>query len=178
MPPQFWVDFYVFSVVVRAGSTVAASELLAMPQSTVSRKYRTFGRTNGLTVLGKSGSYKLPPGSAYYQQLVEAFAEYRRSSGQYSYMLVCSSELSRRMFASGTDYSLFPGFVLLSSVLLPWMRDSRLLDFSLTAEISPTNPDHQITLIGEFSPYVVLGRDEIGSFLRGFPFQFREIVSR
>ena len=178
MPPQFWTDFYVFGVVLGAGSTVAASEVLAMPQSTVSRKYRTFARTNGLTVLGKSGSYRLPPDSGYYKRLVETFFEYRRFSGQFSYVLSCSDELARRLAVSGTDYALFPGFALFSPVLLPWMRDSRLLDFSLSVGNTPDSPDRQITLAGEFSPHSDLHLDQVGPFLRGFPFQFRDLVSR
>ena len=178
MPPQFWVDFYVFGIVLGAGSTVAASEVLAMPQSTVSRKYRTFARSNGLTVLGKSGSYRLPPDSGYYKRLIEAFFEYRRFSGQYSYVLCSSDEFSRRLAVSGTDYSLFPGFALFSPVMLPWMRDSGMLDFSLSVENTPDSSARQITLAGEFSPLADLHLDQVGSLLRGFPFQFRDLVSR
>ena len=178
MPPQFWIDFYVFGVVLGAGSTVAASEVLAMPQSTVSRKYRTFARANGLTVLGKSGSYRLPPDSGYFKRLIEAFFEYRRFSGQYSYVVSCSDELSRRLAVSATDYALFPGFALFSPVLMPWMMDSRMLDFSLKVENTPDSPDRQITLFGEFSPLADLHLDQVASFLRGFPYQFRDLVSR
>ena len=178
MPPQFWVDFFVFAMVLGAGSTVAAADVLAMPQSTVSRKYRTFARSNGLTVLGKSGSYRLPPGSVYYSRLTDAFIEYRHSTGQYSYVLSCSDELSRHLAVSGTDYAQFPGFALFAPALLPWMKSSRILDFSLCVENTTDSSDRQITIVGEFSPLSDVHLDEVGSFLRGFPFQFRDLVSR
>ena len=176
MPPQFWVDFFVFSVVVNTGSTVEASEVLSMPQSTVSRKYRTFAQSNGLTVLGRSGDYRLPPDYSYFQTLLQAFFEYRRFSGQYSCILSLSEEVSGRANETTNDYSLYPGFVFFSKEILPWMEESRLFDFSLSVKKIPLKSEEQEYLSGLIRPFADLHMDEVGSYLRGFPFQFRELA--
>ena len=176
MPPQFWVDFYVFSIVVNTGSTVEASQALSMPQSTVSRKYRTFAQSNGLTVLGRSGDYRLPPDSSYFQILLQAFFEYRRFSGQYSCILSLSEDVSGRAHEITSDYSLFPGFVYFSKELSPWMEQSGLFDFSLSVKKIPLKTENQQCLSGEIMPFADIHMDEVGSFLRGFPFQFRDLA--
>lgn len=178
MLPQFWVDFYVFSVVLGSGSTVAAADLLAMPQSTVSRKYRTFARSNGLTVLGRSGSYKLPPGSSYYGLLLQAFREFRRSSSQFACILSLSDEASRLSRVVEGDYSLYPGFMLFSSEVLPWMRDSDLYDFSLSVENIPSKSGSPAFFSGQLSSLADIHADDVRIFLKGFPFQFRELIAR
>ena len=176
MPPQFWVDFYVFSIVVNTGSTVEASQALSMPQSTVSRKYRTFAQSNGLTVLGRSGDYRLPPDSSYFQILLKAFFEYRRFSGQYSCILSLSEDVSGRAHETTSDYSLFPGFVYFSKELSPWMEQSGLFDFSLSVKKIPLKTENQQCLSGEIMPFADIHMDEVGSYLRGFPFQFRDLA--
>ena len=176
MPPQFWVDFYVFSIVVNTGSTVEASQALSMPQSTVSRKYRTFAQSNGLTVLGRSGDYRLPPDSSYFQILLQAFFEYRHFSGQYSCILSLSEDVSGRAHETTSDYSLFPGFVYFSKELSPWMQQSGLFDFSLSVEKIPLKTENQQCLSGEIMPFADIQMDEVGSYLRGFPFQFRDLA--
>lgn len=176
MPPQFWVDFYVFSIVVNTGNTVEASQALSMPQSTVSRKYRTFAQSNGLTVLGRSGDYRLPPDSSYFQILLQAFFEYRRFSGQYSCILSLSEDVSGRAHETTSDYSLFPGFVYFSKELSPWMQQSGLFDFSLSVKKIPLKTENQQCLSGEIMPFADIHMDEVGSYLRGFPFQFRDLA--
>ena len=177
MPPQFWVDFFVFAVVLGSGSTVAAADVLAMPQSTVSRKYRTFARSNGLTVLGKSGCYRLPPDSSYFTQLLTAFCEFRHFTSQYSCVVSIEEGIPEATRLAASDYTLFPGFVLFSPVVLPWMRESELFDFSLTVENIASKSGNQILLSGRLAPLSPIHTEDLGGFLRGFPFQFRELVS-
>ena len=158
-----------------AGSTVAASQLLAMPQSTVSRKYRTFSRANGLSVLGKSGSYRLPPDLPYYKRLTEAFFEYRRLTGEYSYLVCFSDSACGRIGSVADDYTLFPGFVLFSALFLPWMKESGMFDFILSVGEIPSNSDLQSSLAAQFKPLSDIHVDEVAPLLRAFPFQVREL---
>lgn len=148
-----------------------------MPQSTVSRKYRTFSRSNGLSVIGRSGSYRLPPGVEYYKRLIEAFFEYRRLTGQFSYLVCFSDSASSSVRSVADDYTLFPGFVLISPAFLPWMKDSGLFDFILSVEETPSKPESSISFSAAFKPLTDIHIDEVAPFLRGFPFQIRELLA-
>ena len=87
-------------------------------------------------------------------------------------------DVSGRAREAASDYSLFPGFVLFSQELAPWMGKSGLFDFSLSIKKITHKSESQEHLSGEISPFSDIQKDEVGSYLRGFPFQFRELVAR
>ena len=56
------------------------------------------------------------------------------------------------------------------------MEQSGLFDFSLSVKKIPLKTENQQCLSGEIMPFADIHMDEVGSYLLGFPFQFRDLA--
>ena len=115
-----WLDFLIFEWVLLTGSTTAGSDCLLMPQSTVSRRFRSFATQHHIEVRRHGNSYSILSGSDYVEQLRLVFARYRSLTGHYIWAI-------RGPF----DYSVVPKFLPGIAIALDdqlYMNYSRLLD--------------------------------------------------
>lgn len=129
-----WFDFLIFDWVLLAGSTVSASECLSLPQSTVSRRFRSFCSEHHVAVRRHDSSYSIISGSDYVEQMRILFARYRVLSGEYIWAIhgpFDSSIIPRCLpgFAISLDDQLFANYSrLLSDLCIDIVYRSDYLD--------------------------------------------------
>lgn len=107
-----WDDLTLFDWVLAAGSTLAAAQVLGLPQSTVSRRFRSFNRAHRLKVARRQGSLHLLSEHSYVQALRLVARQFRCRHGLCCIGLLASSESVARFS------DLLPGrLICLDSVL-------------------------------------------------------------
>lgn len=74
---ELFADLLVFDSVEGLNSTLKASELLAIPQSSVSRRYRQFANILRLQISRQSGSYQVIQGKSLLQQVRQLAQQFR-----------------------------------------------------------------------------------------------------
>lgn len=89
-----WIDFFVFDWVLLTGSTTSASDCLLMPQSTVSRRFRSFSSQHHVEVRRHGNSYSILSGADYVSQMRLLFASFRNLTGQYAWAIPGQNDFS------------------------------------------------------------------------------------
>lgn len=82
-----FLDFFIFDWVLLTGSTTSAADCLCIPQSTVSRRFRTFASQHHIEVRRHGNSYLILAGAEYVNQMRSLFARFRNLTGQYTWAI-------------------------------------------------------------------------------------------
>ncbi|QNI75802.1 LysR family transcriptional regulator [Synechococcus sp. MVIR-18-1] len=113
--PDPWLDFFVFDWVLLTGSTTSAADSLTLPQSTVSRRFRSFSSQHPVEVRRQGNAYSIISGADYVSQMRFLFARFRSLTSQFTWAIPgpFHSSIAPRFlpgFAISLDHESYPNY--------------------------------------------------------------------